>query len=472
MGKQKLKGKDLRRSGWSNQQKSLAITIMARHFKHLRKPEILEILFDLAASPEKYKDHEQLGQLAETFMEVVEKENFTSWKLKEEVTEYKVYGKKFIDQNTLKQMDAAMRLPVAEKGALMPDAHVGYGLPVGGVIATRNEVIPYAVGLDIGCRMALTIFDASAEFIDRYRYQLKQALQAYTFFGTGTIQGGVADHEVLDRGEFRETEILRQLHGKACKQLGTSGSGNHFVEFGQVAIDEGNQWNIPKGNYLGLLTHSGSRGLGATIAKAYTKIAMDVCRLPKGIQHLAWLDLNTEAGMEYWQAMNLAGDYAKACHDVIHHKLSKALGVKSLVTVENHHNFAWKETHDGKEVVVHRKGATPAGEGVLGVIPGSMASPAYVVRGKGNAESLCSASHGAGRVMSRSQASKQLKWKDAKRLLQDRGVHLISAGIDEVPFVYKDIDTVMGAQSELVEAVARFFPRLVKMAPAGERPED
>lgn len=121
---------------------------------------------------------------------------------------------------------------------------------------------------------------------------------------------------------------------------------------------------------------------------------------------------------------------------------------------------------------MHRKGATPAGKGVLGVIPGSMASPAYVVRGKGDADSLASASHGAGRVMSRSQAAKSLSWKDAQQLLKQRGVALLSAGIDEVPFVYKDIDEVMAAQADLVESVARFFPRLVKMAPAGERPED
>lgn len=140
--------------------------------------------------------------------------------------------------------------------------------------------------------------------------------------------------------------------------------------------------------------------------------------------------------------------------------------------LKNDRNFAWKEEHDGKEVIVHRKGATPAGEGVLGVIPGSMASPAYVVRGKGNAESLNSASHGAGRVMSRKQAASKLKWKDANKLLKDRGVRLLSAGIDEVPNVYKDIDEVMAAQSDLVEPLARFSPRLVKMAPAGERPED
>ena len=144
--------------------------------------------------------------------------------------------------------------------------------------------------------------------------------------------------------------------------------------------------------------------------------------------------------------------------------------------MENHHNFAWKEAHlvgdKLTEVVVHRKGATPAQNGILGVIPGSMASPAYLVRGKGNEDSLHSAAHGAGRTMSRTRAIRTLAWDDARRLLDERGVRLISAGLDEVPMVYKDIDQVMAAQTDLVETVARFDPKIVKMCPAGERPED
>jgi tRNA-splicing ligase RtcB len=177
-------------------------------------------------------------------------------------------------------------------------------------------------------------------------------------------------------------------------------------------------------------------------------------------------------GIEYWAAMELMGEYAAANHACIHKHIAKNLGLEIMLDVENHHNFAWKETHGAKEVIVHRKGATPAGKGVLGVIPGSMASPAFIVRGKGEASSLNSAAHGAGRVMSRKKAANKLKWKDAKQLLNQRGVTLLSAGIDEVPFVYKDIDQVMAAQNDLVEPIARFFPRLVKMAPAGEHPED
>jgi tRNA-splicing ligase RtcB (3'-phosphate/5'-hydroxy nucleic acid ligase) len=171
------------------------------------------------------------------------------------------------------------------------------------------------------------------------------------------------------------------------------------------------------------------------------------------------------------------GKYAAANHALIHRHIARALGVEVLLDLENHHNFAWRERHrlpDGSEadLIVHRKGATPAGSGDLGIIPGSMGTPGYVVRGKGVAESLNSASHGAGRRMSRTQAKKMFTWDAAQKFLRDRGVTLLSAGLDEVPMAYKDIDQVMAAQHDLVEPLARFEPRLVKMAPSGEPPED
>lgn len=464
MGSQKLKGKDLRSVGFrDNQRMSLAINIVSKHFKHLCKTEQLELLKDLAAFPEKYADHEFLNLLVPK-KEKLEKGKVSSYELNETTKKYSIYGKKFIDRNTLNQMDTAMRLPVVEKGTLMPDAHVGYGIPIGGVIATKNEVVPYAVGLDIGCRMALTVFDAPAEYVDRYRFQLKRALKEQTHFGNQRIREKAANHEVLDREEFRETELLRQLHGKAWKQLGTSGSGNHFVEFGEVVIDEGNQWDIPKGNYLGLLSHSGSRGLGATIAGYYTKVATDVCRLPRGARQLAWLDLDTEEGMEYWLAMNLAGDYAKACHDVIHKTIGKDIGLKPLFKVENHHNFAWKEKQeDGKDLIVHRKGATPAGKGQLGIIPASMVHPGFVVSGSGIADALNSASHGSGRKMSRGKAASTFTMSTIRKELKAHRVTLIGGGTDEAPGSYKNIAQVMEAQQDLVTVEATFYPRIVRM---------
>jgi tRNA-splicing ligase RtcB len=171
------------------------------------------------------------------------------------------------------------------------------------------------------------------------------------------------------------------------------------------------------------------------------------------------------------------GRYAAANHELIHRHVARALGVEVLLDVENHHNFAWRERHqlpDGREadVIVHRKGATPAGAGVLGVIPGSMGTPGYVVRGKGVAAALKSAAHGAGRKMSRTKAKQMFTWEATQRLLKARGVTLLSAGLDEVPMAYKDIEQVMAAQSDLVEPLAQFEPRLVKMAPSGEPPED
>jgi len=164
--------------------------------------------------------------------------------------------------------------------------------------------------------------------------------------------------------------------------------------------------------------------------------------------------------------------YAAANHDVIHRLVSKRLGAQIVAGVENHHNFAWKETHLGKEVIVHRKGATPAGKGVLGVIPGSMAAPAFIVRGKGKDESLHSAAHGAGRRMSRNQAREKYNWRAVQKDLEAKGIHVLSAGADEVPGVYKNIEDVMRDQADLVEIVGRFEPRIVKMCDDGSQAED
>jgi len=235
---------------------------------------------------------------------------------------------------------------------------------------------------------------------------------------------------------------------------------------------------LPPSEYLALLSHSGSRGSGATVAQHYSRVARDLHpELSQALGHLAWLDVSSGAGQEYWAAMELMGAYAAANHELIHRHVARALGAGVLLDVENHHNFAWRERHllpDGtdREVVVHRKGATPPGEGVLGIIPGSMAAPGYIVRGKGDPSSLRSASHGAGRRMSRTRAKQEFTWADLTRVLKERGVTLLSAGLDEVPMAYKNIETVMAAQKSLVDIVARFDPRLVKMAPAGEAPED
>jgi tRNA-splicing ligase RtcB len=185
--------------------------------------------------------------------------------------------------------------------------------------------------------------------------------------------------------------------------------------------------------------------------------------LPGEAKNLAWLNLDEEEGMEYWLAMNLAGDYASANHQIIHAKIAKQLGRKPIRMVENHHNFAWKEMYEGREVIVHRKGATPAGKNVLGIIPGSMTAPGYIVKGKGESSSLSSASHGAGRKMSRTLALNSITQNALKNELDKHGVTLLGGGLDEAPFAYKNIDEVMQSQLHLVEAVGKFVPKIAKM---------
>lgn len=221
---------------------------------------------------------------------------------------------------------------------------------------------------------------------------------------------------------------------------------------------------------LAVLSHSGSRRIGQEVAKAYTKIAMDKRRLPQEGKHLAWLGLDEESGQEYWQAMEMAGDFAQACHDIIHERLRRALAAKKVCDFENHHNFAWKETLGGRAVIVHRKGATPAGAGVMGLIPGSMTTMTYLVRGKGDDRSISSSSHGAGRLMSRSEAKQKFTMAQVRENLEAAGVTLIGGSVDECSMAYKDIDKVMEAQSDLVEIYGKFRPFVVRMAGEETKP--
>lgn len=391
--------------------------------------------------------------------------------LRDKPAEFKQWGSGM--EEAQQQMKNACELPISESGALMADAHIGYGLPIGGVLATRNSVIPYAVGVDIACRVKLSVLDLPPEMLENEQgvEQLTKAIEVETKFGVGAKFKVRREHSVIDK-DWDVSHITKKLKDKAHSQLGTSGSGNHFVEFGPITIKEDNL-GIAPGKYLALMSHSGSRGVGAAVADHYSKLAMKMhLELPDRLKHLAWLDLDTEEGKEYWNAMELMGKYAAANHSCIHKHVTDHLGAGVLLDIENHHNFAWKETHHGEELIVHRKGATPAGKNVLGIIPGSMASPAYVVKGKGKPESLNSAAHGAGRVMSRRRAHRELNWDDANKILESKGVTLLSAGLDEVPTVYKNIDKVMEEQKDLVDIQARFDPKLVKMAPSGERPED
>jgi tRNA-splicing ligase RtcB len=277
-------------------------------------------------------------------------------------------------------------------------------------------------------------------------------------FGAGQENNGKITHEVISK-DWSISPVTKEWQSTARKQLGTSGGGNHFVEFGVLSSEDGTY-----DDNLAVLSHSGSRGPGAAVCHYYSKLAK---QLHPGWGDRAWLDMDTPEGQEYWGAMNLMGEYATAHHQIIHQKIGRSLDKDPILTIENHHNFAWKENHFGKELIVHRKGATPAGEGELGIIPGSMNSPAYLVAGKGCLDSLNSASHGAGRRYSRSQAKKLFDFKTELDKIQAQGVTVIGAGADELPGAYKHIDEVMEHQKDLVEIVARFNPKIVRMAGAG-----
>ncbi|MDW3648740.1 MAG: RtcB family protein [Bacteroidia bacterium] len=438
----------------------IILKTVAKHFTAEEKDEALALLAEILEAPENYLEDEKFGLIAQELL----KPKDTTIPLNEEVLEYKIYGQEGIEEGALKQINIAMKLPVAVGGALMPDAHQGYGLPIGGVLATKNSVIPYAVGVDIGCRMCMSLYDFPESILEDKRANLKKMLMNNTRFGRKTFKRKM-DHEVMESDLFKEVKVIKDLKDKAYSQLGTSGGGNHFVEFGITEIlDEENEFGLPLGKYLAVLSHSGSRGFGGTLANYYTKMAREICKLPQEAKHLAWLDLDTEAGQEYWMAMNLAGDYASACHQQIHERMAVGLRATPLAIIENHHNFAWKELDaEGNDIIVHRKGATPAGKGVLGVIPGSMTAPGFIVRGKGNPESINSASHGAGRLMSRTRAKNLLDKAEVAAFLQKAGVEVIGSGLDEAPMAYKDIHKVMDHQKDLIEVVAQFQPKIVRM---------
>lgn len=434
--------------------------------------ELKQRIAAVVAQPESFREDPHFAALAAGILEAGRYEPLRP-------IAYRTWGED-IDEGSHVQMRQACSVPGVRGAALMPDAHVGYGLPIGGVLAVEGAVIPYAVGVDIACRMKLSVLDAPPQTLLSDPDRWKTALEKGTRFGVGADYKKPQEHAVMDR-DWTITRITREHRDRAWRQLGTSGSGNHFVEFGVLTIrdaergegEDAEHLGLAPGTYTALLSHSGSRGAGAAVCNVYSNIAR--ARLPRRyaeLGRLAWLDLDSEEGREYWLAMNLMGDYAAANHDVIHRNVARLAGVQIIGGVENHHNFAWKEIHDGREVIVHRKGATPAGKGVLGVIPGSMASPAYVVRGLGNPASLDSASHGAGRRMSRTAAKSQFSWNAVRKQLEAQGVHVLSAGSDEVPGVYKDIDAVMNAQRDLVEVVGRFDPKIVKMCGDGSKAED
>ena len=437
--------------------------------KELRGYRLKQFLPALLADPAAHTADPHFGPLAQALL-TREAEDAAP---PAEPIAYRTWGDD-IDDAAHAQMRDACALPHAAGAALMPDAHVGYGLPIGGVLGLEDAVVPYAVGVDIACRMKLSVLDVPAGYLEAVPEKLESALNRGTRFGVGSRFETRQQHDVMD-ADWRVSSVTQSKKDKAWAQLGSSGSGNHFAEFGLLTLNEPDeQLGLAKGEYLALLSHSGSRGVGAAVCDHYSRVAKNglTDRQRDRFARLAWLSMDSHEGQEYWAAMNLMGEYAAANHAVLHRNVLREIGAERIAGVENHHNFAWRETHGGKSLIVHRKGATPAGAGVLGVIPGSMADPAFVVRGKGEASSLDSASHGAGRRMSRTKAKQKYAFGTVRKTLAKRGVRVISAGSDEVPGVYKNIRQVMAAQRDLVDVVARFDPRVVKMCGDGSRAED
>lgn len=378
--------------------------------------------------------------------------------------------------NTIEQLrDVASR---ADRVALMADGHLGYIMPVGGVAAYRNRVSVAGVGYDIACGNAAIRTDLRVEDVAPHRETLADEIWRTISFGVG--RHNAADDAPVDDPLFGADEWAivpprerGNLMGKARAQLGTVGSGNHYVD---VFTDElGSVW-------VGV--HFGSRGLGHTIASTFMALSQGKGWGERVAEAEALLPLDAPLGADYWALMGLAGRYAYAGREWVCRKVVALLGGRELELVHNHHNFAWKETHDGEELVVVRKGATPAFPGQRGFVGGSMGDDAVILEGApgDSAEqraALYSTVHGAGRVMSRTEAKGKVKHGKVVRegkvtqamldeWLAPRGVVLRGGGLDEAPQAYRRLPDVLRAQGDTTRVLHTLTPLIVAMAGANE----
>lgn len=365
-----------------------------------------------------------------------------------------------IEPGALKQIKNVANLPFAfSHVAVMPDAHEGYGMPIGGVLAAVNNIIPNAVGVDIGCGMCAT----KTSLKELSKTELKEILKLIRI----KIPLGFKHHKkpqnvglMPDGYDVDNMKVLRQEYNSALRQLGTLGGGNHFIE-------------IQKGDdgFIWIMVHSGSRNLGKKVADHYNKLAKELNRKmnspvdPKF--DLAFIPMDTDSAVNYFSEMNYCVDFALANRKLMLERVSESLaevtkGNVSFGSVINiAHNYASAERHFGCEVIVHRKGATSAKTGEVGIIPGSQGSKSYIVEGLGNPESFMSCSHGAGRKMGRKQAQRELDFNKEVKKLNDLGIlHGIKnhKDLDEAAGAYKDIDEVMKNQADLVSVKCRLMP--------------
>ena len=389
------------------------------------------------------------------------------------------------DPQTIAQLrDVASR---AERAALMADGHLGYVMPIGGVAAYRNKASVVGVGFDIACGNAAIQTDLRAENFDRATWEkLADEIAASVSFGMG--RRNLADDAPVDHALFasdswtavRESAGKREadsLLRKARNQLGTVGSGNHYVDV--FADETGRIW-------VGV--HFGSRGLGHTIASGFLALSQNEKWGTRAKERETLLDLSQPLGEAYWHAMNLAGEYAYAGREWVARKVVSILGGSEIDLVHNHHNFAWREEHDGQELIVVRKGATPAFPGQRGFVGGSMGDNSVILRGSltdtdEQRAGLYSTVHGAGRVMSRTAARGKTKgWGPKARIvspglispemmkswLDEKGVILRGGGLDEAPQAYRRLPEVITAQGSTVEVLHTLTPIVVVMAGADE----
>lgn len=370
------------------------------------------------------------------------------------------------EEGAIEQAKNLANLPFIHKHiALMPDTHLGYGMPIGGVMATEGVVIPNAVGVDIGCGMQFVKTTLDAKDLDETT--LKRIMSAIR----AVIPVGKNRHKEKQNlkympstltNKFPELGIVNRQFDNARESLGTLGGGNHFIEIQKDQFGK-----------VGIMVHSGSRNFGLQIANHYNGLAIELnekwhTSIPKEWQ-LAFLPLDSEEGIEYIQEMNYALKFAKANRHLMMDRIIECFYniIPNLrdsdfeEAIEIHHNFARLENHFGKNVMVHRKGATSAKYGELGIIPGSQGTASYIVKGKGNKESFMSCSHGAGRKMGRKQAQKNLNLKDEIKKLDEQGIiHAIRTNndLDEASGAYKDISIVMEEQKDLVDIVLELKP--------------
>jgi tRNA-splicing ligase RtcB len=374
-----------------------------------------------------------------------------------------------IPANAVEQMGHVMRLPVTLRGAMMPDAHQGYAMPIGGVAVLDRAVSPSFVGYDISCMMQLSILEVDPEAFLGNRHHFAQVLRDVTAFGIGAAfsDGAAREHGVMDDPLWDTLPILAKHKDKARAQLGSSGGGNHFCNLMLVGFLEDALGHRAGAQAVALMSHSGSRGTGHSVATHYVKLAerevKSVARgIPKGYE---WLSTESEAGQEYLAAMHVMGCYAKANHDLIHQHFAWEAGIALRETVWNRHNYAWVDDATGE--VIHRKGATPADAGVLGIIPGTSGTASYLVEGLGNAQSINSSSHGAGRYHSRTQAKAQHDEAAFMQHMEAQDILHFGLASDETFQAYKDIEMVIGLQrGVLVKPLAKMLPKVVLMGGA------